>query len=92
MAGAHMGYFFYMASSAVLSPPPSSDLTHWLGPWRRLTVQTKPHLIFLCHDFYSFIFALACVQTSPLPQEKSRFFLFGICKFEPVVLGQRLFQ
>ena len=54
MPGAHMGYFFYTASSAVLSPPPSSDLTHWLGPWKRLTVQTKPHLIFLCHDFYSF--------------------------------------
>ena len=26
--------------------------THRLGPWRKLTVQIKPHLIFLCHDFY----------------------------------------
>ena len=43
---------FCIASSAVLSPPPSSHLTHRLGPWRQLTVQTKPHLIFLCHDFY----------------------------------------
>lgn len=48
-----MGSFFFRQVSVVLSPPPSSHLTHGSGPWRQLTVQTKPHLIFLCLDFNS---------------------------------------
>ena len=46
--------FFCMASlqSARCEEGGGLKTTHRLGPWRKLTVQIKPHLIFHCHDFY----------------------------------------
>ena len=50
--------------------PSGLSLRFWLQLWLRLTCKTKPGLVLLLQSLKSS--SLACVQTSPLPQEIGR--------------------